>query len=280
MTMPEDARPEPTFKALPEICFGRVMHRRLRPTEHQFGYGVFYLRVPLSALDAMRRQSNAWFRMNGFGLLSFRERDYGPRDGSDLATWVRGLLRDADISTADGEIVLQTFPRLLGYVFNPISVWYCFDRAGSLRAAICEVNNTFGERHNYVVAHEDGRVIAAQDWLLAKKVFHVSPFCEVRGYYRFRFEQTFSEVSQSPRSFSQIDFFDGADDADKLIVTTMHGEPKPLTTSTARNAFFTYPLMTLGVIARIHWQAFKLWRKNVPFFTKPVPPDVETTRSL
>lgn len=285
--MPETPHPEPSLGHIPalvtqpEICFGRVMHRRLRPTEHQFSYGVFYLRVPLSALTTMRQRSNIWLRMNGFGLLSLRERDYGPRDGTDWETWVRRLLRGADVTTADGEIVLQTFPRLLGYVFNPISVWYCFDRAGALRAAICEVNNTFGERHNYVVAHEDGRAISTSDWLIAKKVFHVSPFCEVRGYYRFRFEQTFAaDAAREARSFSQIDFFDGASDDDKLIVTTMHGTPQPLTSASARNAFFTYPLMTLGVIARIHWQALKLWRKNVPFFTKPAPPAAETTHSL
>jgi uncharacterized protein len=263
-----------------EICLGRVLHKRFRPTVHQFSYGVFYLRVPLSSVASLKETSSFAFRVNGFGLLSFRERDYGPRDGGSLEAWVRTLLRDADVETADGEIVLQTFPRLLGYVFNPISIWFCYDREGQLRAAIAEVNNTFGERHNYVVAHDDGRIITPDDWLLAKKVFHVSPFCEVRGFYRFRFEQTFSPENAGPRSFAQIDFYDGASDDDKLIVTTMHGTPAPLTAQSARSAFWRYPLMTLGVIARIHWQAWKLWRKNVPFFTKPPLPAEETTRSL
>jgi uncharacterized protein len=286
VTTPETPHPEPSSKALlgtkidwrAELCFGRVMHKRFRPAVHQFSYGVFFLRVPLSQLPTLRTMSSLSFRFNGFGLLGFRERDYGPRDGSSLETWARRLLAEANVQHADGEIVLQSFPRLLGYVFNPITIWYCHDKSGALRAAIAEVNNTFGERHNYVIAHDDGRVITPDDWLIAKKVFHVSPFCEVRGYYRFRFEQTFE--GDASRVFAQIDFFDGANDADKLIVTTMHGAPKVISPATARLAFLRYPLMTLGVIARIHWQAIKLWRKNVPFFTKPSPPQTETTRSL
>ncbi len=258
-----------------ELCFGRVMHKRLRPAVHQFSIGVFFLRLPLSSLNKL---GNTWFSRNRFNLLSFHVKDYGPRDGSDLDTWARTLLKREGVNNADGEIMLQTFPRLLGYVFNPISIWYCFDQQGALRAAICEVNNTFGERHNYIVSHDDGREIVADDWLIARKVFHVSPFCEVRGFYRFRFEQTFGAADA--RAFAQIDFFDGAKDDDKLIVTTMHGSPRSLTNQTALKAFFTYPLMTIGVILRIHWHAIKLWQKHVPFFAKPEPPVMETTKTF
>jgi DUF1365 family protein len=256
--------------AVAHICFGRVMHRRLRPIEHVFSYGVFFLSVPLSSIPSMAR---LFFSLNRWNLLSFHERDFGPRDGSSLDTWARQTLAASGVDTADGEIVLQAFPRVLGYVFNPIAIWYCHDREGKLRAALCEVNNTFGERHNYVVAHPDGGVIAANTWLTARKVFHVSPFCEVRGHYRFRFEQS------ADRAFAQIDYYDGPQDADKLIVTTLHGAPSPISAKRALSAFLLHPFMTLGVIARIHWQAIKLWRQQVPFFSKPAPPSTQTTRS-
>ena len=254
-----------------EICVGRVMHRRIRPHEHQFSYGVFFLRIPLSTLSSIE---NRWTSLNRFNLLSLDARDYGAGDGSDLLSWARTLLKENGLSAANGEVVLQTFPRLLGYVFNPISIWYCYDEAGAMRAAICEVRNTFGECHHYLVAHADVRPIVATDWLLARKVFHVSPFCEVRGGYRFRFEQI------DGRAFAQIDYFDGPCDQDKLIATTIHGVPEPLNSRSAIAAFARFPLMTLGVVARIHWQALKLWRKRVPFFSKPEPPPLAVTRSL
>lgn len=255
--------------ARPELCIGRVFHMRTRPFEHRFTYRVFFLRVPLSRLNNL---GNCWLSKDRFNLMSFMTRDYGPRDGTSLTEWIQTLLRQEGITCANGEVVLQTFPRLLGYVFNPISVWYCFDHAGQLRAAVCEVNNTFGERHNYLVAHADQRPIRAGDWLMAQKVFHVSPFCEVKGHYRFRFEQL------AGRAFAQIDYFDGATEADKLIVTTVTGVPETLTAASALRAFLGHPLMTFGVIFRIHWQATKLWLKRLPFFSKPHPPLHETTR--
>ena len=262
--------------AQPELCVGRVFHKRFRPVEHQFSVNVFFLRLPLSRLSEL---GNRWLSKDRFNLLSFAVRDYGPRDGSSLETWMRDLLVREGIDSADGEIVLQSFPRLLGYVFNPISVWYCFDRRGQLRAALAEVNNTFGERHNYLVAHADQRPIAAGDWLTSRKVFYVSPFCEVKGHYRFRFEQV------AGRAFAQIDYYDSNDakdaasgDAGKLIATTMHGVAEPLTSRAALQAFLSHPLMTFGVVARIHWHALKLWLKRVPLISKPEPPSVETTR--
>lgn len=259
-------------QAEPELCLGRVMHKRFKPVVHPFSYGVFFLRVPLSAVTRMRTR---FFSINKFNLLSFVTRDFGPRDGGDLEVWIRDLLAREGVTVADGEIVLQAFPRVLGYVFNPITVWYCFDRAGALRAALCEVSNTFGERHNYLIAHDNQRIIETSDWFSARKVFHVSPFCEVKGHYRFRFEQV------AGRAFAQIDYHDDAiasDKSDLLITTTIFGKPQALTAGAALSVFFRYPLMTFGVVARIHWQALRLWLKRVPFISKPVPPTVETTR--
>jgi len=253
----------------PEICTGRVMHQRLRPHPHRFSYPVFFLRVPLSALDAL---PNRWFSHDRFNLLSFVTADYGPRDGSDLEAWARMRLATAGYGGADGEIVLQAFPRVLGYVFNPISLWYCHDRSGALRAVIAEVSNTFGERHDYVLAADDGGVIGSGRWLTADKRLHLSPFCEVRGRYRFRFDQ------HARGATARIDYFDSPGAADPLLVTAISGTPAPLDQRSALGAFLRHPLFTFGVIARIHWQAVRLWGKRVPWFRKAAPSTLETTQ--
>ena len=248
------------------IVFGHVVHRRLRPVRHAFAYPVFFLRVPLSQLD---RLSCRWLSVDRWNLFSLARRDFGPRDGSDLERWARAMLGAHGLGAADGEIVLQAFPRMLGYVFNPITTWHCHDRAGLLRAVICEVSNTFGERHNYVVAHADARPIEAGDWLTAKKALHVSPFCEVVGHYRFRF----SGGEESP--VARIDYHDAEG---SLLVTALRGKSETLTNARLLHAFFAYPWMTLAVTARIHWQAMRLWARNVPWFSKPDPPLKETSR--
>lgn len=250
----------------PSVAFGHVMHQRLRPVRHGFAYPVFFVRVPLSSLASLRTR---WLSVDRFNVFSLRRADFGPRDGRDAEPWVRAILADFGVASADGEIVLQAFPRVLGYAFNPIAIFHCHDREGRLRAAVCEVSNTFGERHNYVVAHPDGRPIGSREWLEAAKVFHVSPFCKVEGHYRFRFG------GAGPRSSVRIDYHDAEG---RLLATAMHGREEPLDDARLARAFFSYPLMTFGVIARIHVQALRLWLRRVPWFAKPDPPLQETTR--
>jgi hypothetical protein len=159
-----------------------------------------------------------------------------------------------------------TFPRVLGYVFKPVSFWYAHRRDGSLAAVLAEVNNTFGERHAYLLAGPD---LAWGREQVARKQFHVSPFCEVRGEYRFRFERS------EKRTLARVDLHD---ENGPLLQTSVGGTLHPLDAATVRRAFFGTPLMTLGVIARIHWQALRLWAKRLPFHGKPTEPERFVTR--
>ena len=238
------------------------MHERVRPVLHRFVYPVFYVRVNLARLPEL---NSAWFGINRWRPAAIRTSDYGARDGSDLQQWMRALLRNAGVS-ADGEIWLQTFPRLFGFAFNPVSFWYCHRTDGALAAIVVEVNNTFGERHCYLLA---GPELAYGRELRARKVFHVSPFCQIEGGYRFRFTRT------AHRTVARVDH---DDDAGPLLQTSVSGHLAALTPASVRQAFFGMPLMTLGVLLRIHSHALQLWLKRVPFVSKPAPPDAFVTR--
>jgi len=245
---------------------GQVMHERFRPVRHRFVYPVFCLRLNLARLA---EAGNLWFGVDRRRLMSLRTRDYGPRDGSDLDQWMRAQLKEAGLPH-DGEIWLQTFPRLFGFVFNPVSFWYCHDRHGTLRAVLAEVNNTFGETHRYLLSGSEGQAITADTRLVCAKAMHVSPFCEVRGSYRFRFRDTAETVMVG------IDYDDGNG---PLINTAIGGKRRVLTAASALQALLAQPFMTVGIVVKIHWQAWKLWRRHVPFFRKPEPAPNHTSRA-
>jgi len=257
----------PVAGCAPALIHGAVMHRRRRPAANAFRYPAFCLRLPLSRLSELPGRGVA---RNGRGTVSFHDRDHGARDGSDLEGWIRALLAAHGIG-ADGEIVVYAFPRMFGYVFNPVSFWVCHDCDGCVRAVLCEVSNTFGERHNYLLSHPDGRPLASGETLGVRKAFHVSPFCEVKGRYAFRFH------FGNDRWLARIDYFDD-DTAEPLLETAISGRASPLEPAAVRGLVWRYRLFTLGVIVRIHWQAFKLAAKRVPFFTKPSLPQESTTR--
>ena len=246
----------------PQIGIGQVRHTRLRPARHAFAYPTYFLMLPLRS---MRRDGPGAIARNRPAALSFHDRDHG--DGRDDAlAWLDEVLAREGITDADGEAWLHCYPRVLGYTFKPVNFWYCHRADGSLRAILVEVNNTFGERHCYLL---DSPAFGAE--LCARKVFHVSPFCRVEGGYRFRFMVT----PDRQRTVVRIDH----DDAEgPLIQTSVSGTLQPATPQALRQALWQHPAMTLGVIARIHWQALKLWRKRVPFFRKPSLPDAFVTR--
>jgi DUF1365 family protein len=272
--------PERGFVPRAQLCFGQVRHKRLRPVVNAFEYRAYYLRLPVAVAGAtaagVSRFGCALFSHNRFNLLSFHDADHG--DGvTPLSEWIAALLRREGVFDADGEIWLQTMPRVLGFVFNPISFWFCHRADGELRAVLCDVRNTFGERHFYLL--DNGAGIPNGSVTTARKVFHVSPFCAVEGEYRFRFMRAMR--ARGPRlvesTLACIDYIDaGADGA--LLQTSLSGSAVPLTNRAVAAAFFSYPLMTFGVVVRIHFQALRLFLKRLPFHPKPVPPQQKVTR--
>ena len=258
---------ESVFTDVPLLGFGQVRHTRLKPARNAFAYPTYFLMLPLRA---MRQHGSGALAHNRSALLSFFDRDHG--DGRDNAlTWIDELLTREGIEDALGEVWLHTYPRVLGYTFKPVSFWYCHTATGSLRAIVVEVNNTFGERHCYLLDQPK----YGQE-LTADKVFHVSPFCTLEGGYRFRFMRTMSALDAgAAKTVARIDYDDATG---PLLETSVSGTLEPVTPGALRKAVWRYPAMTFGVVARIHWQAFKLWRKRVPFITKPKPPEIFVTR--
>ncbi len=248
----------------PLLGLGQVRHTRLRPTHHAFDYATYFLLLPMRSLAAGAASELA---INRAGWMSFHDVDHG--DGRSAAqggalAWLDEVLQHEGITDATGEVWLHCYPRVLGYTFKPVSFWYCHAAGGSLRAIVVEVNNTFGERHCYLLDHPRWGVE-----LVANKVFHVSPFCAIAGHYRFRFMRT------DARTVARIEH----DDAQgPLIQTSVSGVLVPATRAAQIHALWRFPLMTLMVMARIHWQAWLLWRKRVRFFTKPTPPPDFVTR--
>lgn len=259
-----------------QLCFGGVRHERLRPAPNRFDYGVYFLRVPLRAIAgnaaARTMPATRLFSHNRFNLLSFHDRDHGDGRQPPLA-WIESVLAREGIADADGDIWLQAFPRVLGFVFNPVAFWFCHRQDGRLRAILCEVRNTFGEKHCYLL--DTGADMPYGIELRAHKVFHVSPFCAIEGGYRFRFMRSPATADGGERTVARIDHDDARG---PLLLTSIHGTARPLSDRAVVRAFFGYPFMTFGVVAKIHWQALRLWIKRVPFFRKPAPPTQELSR--
>ena len=241
------------------LYFGEVTHRRLDRAAYRFAYKVFSVFVDVDELPVLHRRLRL-FSHNRFNLFSLHDRDHGGRDGAPLRPWVETLLKSRGIDLQGGTIHLLCFPRVLGYVFNPMSVWYCRHRDGSLRAVVCEVRNTFGEMHHYVLAP---KARGAMDWRVeyrARKVFHVSPFIAPEAEYCFRFQEPAERVRV---------YINELVDGKSLLQAAVGGSRQPLTDATLLCMFVRLPFMTLKIIAAIHWQALKIWRKGARFHRMP-----------
>jgi DUF1365 family protein len=235
------------------LYFGRIVHRRRRPVEHGFAYDVCGLFVDLDELSELDRRLRlfSWNRPNVF---AFDERDHGPRDGSSLKAWIERHLAANGIDLAGGAVRVLCFPRLFGYVFNPLSVWFCHRRDGTLAALLLEVRNMAHESHSYLLAagpHDRGQWRAAR----FAKVFHVSDFAGMDAEYCCRILLPEDHMCVQIREF---------EDADETLVAVWRGHRAELTDAALLGTLGRFPLMTLKVWAAIYWEALQLIRKGVP----------------
>lgn len=236
---------------------GEVRHTRLWPRPHGFVYPTWFLLLPLRA---WRTAPDTGPARNRRAWASFHDADHG-LGGADALAWFDTLLASEGIDDADGEVWLHTFPRVLGFVFKPVSFWYAHRQDGSLVAVLAEVNNTFGERHCYLL---HGPALAWGHEMTAQKVFHVSPFLPTDGQYRFRFLHRGWR-----RIVARVALHDLPDHAGPALHTSISGDLMPWSVAAERRALLAMPVLTLGIVARIHWQALRLWSKRLPIFRRP-----------
>ena len=233
------------------LYFGTVVHQRFRPKPHRLHYRLAQILIDLDELDALAGRLRLFSR-NRFNLVAFHDRDYGDRSGSNLRRQVEGHLIAAGIAVDGGPIRFLTMPRIFGHVFNPISTWFCHARDGKLRATIYEVTNTFGHRHFYVipVAQEAGSLVRQS----CDKALYVSPFMDMDMRYDFTLRPPGDSVNLA---------ITGSDAAGKLIVARFSGKRKTLDNRGLLRLLLGIPLMTLRVVAGIHWEAMKLGLKGI-----------------
>lgn len=235
---------------------GRVTHTRLRPLRHRFSYRVFYALFDIDEIESLAGRLR-WFSVGRFNLFGFDRSKHGPADGSDLRPWVEATLLEAGVDLDGGKIFLLAFPRLLGFVFNPISIWYCYGPGGELRAVLHEVRNTFGDRHIYVVPVDTMGLRHG----FAKEL-HVSPFNPMDQHYEFT-------VSTPGRTLTVT--IDQEDEDGRLLRAGMALERSEFTDRNLLRLFFGNPLLTFKVVTSIHWQALRLWLKGATFHHRPTP---------
>jgi uncharacterized protein len=238
--------------AAASLYVGEVMHARLKPIGHRFSYRVMSLLIDLDRLADADRQSPL-FGVNRAALYSFHEVDHGRRDGSSLRAYARRCAADHGIDLADGRVLLLCYPRLLGYAFNPLSVYFCYRASGELALLIYEVRNTFGAIHSYVLPVRSGEISPAGVRQRQDKLFYVSPFVEMAMHYHFRIVPPGERV--------QLRILE-TDREGPLLAATFNGRLRPLDTKELLRAFFALPLVTLKIMAAIHWEALRLWLKG------------------
>lgn len=243
-----------------QLYFGKVFHRRLRPQRHELAYRVFYMLLDIDRL-AETDAGHRCFAYNRFGLFSFYDRDHGPGVSRPLRPWVEAQLARAGLALEGGRIDLLTFPRIFGFVFVPLSIYYCHNPAGDLVAVLYEVNNTFGDRHSYLIPVRDKATrLHAHE---CDKAFFVSPFVPVKGRYHFKLMQPGEQLSVVIRE---------SDAEGALLSAAFTGQRQAFSDGALLGALVKYPLMTLKVVAAIHWQAALLFGKGLRVVDRPAAP--------
>jgi uncharacterized protein len=248
------------------VYTGRTVHVRFKPFVHRLAYEVFQILVDVDHLDRDLGPLK-WLRLNRFGPMAFYEKDHGDRSDAPLRGWVEQRLAEAGIDLEGGPVRLLCFPRVLGYVFNPISVFFGYRPDGRLAGVIYEVNNTFGATHSYV-APASGEAVEYQE---ADKVFHVSPFFDLSGHYGFTLRGPGETLGLTITKHQP----DGPDH-----VATLKARRTPLNDAALRKAFFAIPFLTLKVIIGIHWEALKLLLKGARYHHPSLPPSPASLASL
>ena len=236
------------------IYNGKVIHRRFKPKEHYFKYRVFSLLIDIDELEIIENKIKI-FSYNKFNIISFFDKDHGPRDGTSVKEWVIKNLKDIGIENHKIQIKLLCYPRIFGYVFNPLSVFFIYDESSRLIAILYEVKNTFGEQHTYVFKTEDEKVIIND----CSKKFHVSPFIEMECHYYFRVLKPSDKISV---------IIDQKDKDGKLLYASQDGKAAELNEKNLLTSYISHPLMTFKIIAAIHYEALKLWLKGIKIVKK------------
>jgi uncharacterized protein len=234
------------------LYFGEVMHARLKPMGHRFSYRVMSLLIDLDRLEDADRQSPL-FGVNRAALYSFNEAGHGDRDGSSLRAYAQRCAAERCIDLTGGRVLLLCYPRLLGYTFNPLSVYFCYRADGTLGLLIYEVRNTFGDIHSYPLAVKSDDVSDAGVRQQHDKLFYVSPFIEMAMRYHFRVSPPAEDVKLRILE---------TDREGPLLAATFHGRRRALTSAALLRAFFALPLVTFKIVAAIHWEALRLWLKG------------------
>ena len=239
------------------IYSGLVTHRRFKPKRHFFSYKVFSLFIDLEEIKELEKKIK-FFSFNKFNILSFYNIDHGSRDGSCLIHWTKKVLKNYNIDIGSGKIKLLCFPRFFGYVFNPLSIFYCYDEDSKLKAILYEVKNTFNEQHTYVFsASLSSRLILHR----CNKKFYVSPFIKMETFYNFRLLKPDKNIS----------IFIRQKDRDGTLLTACQvGKRIELNNKQLFYQFLKHPLMSFKVILAIHFEAFRLWAKGIKYVKKKI----------
>ena len=239
------------------IYNGTVIHKRFKPKIHYFKYKVFSLLIDLSELENLSKKTK-FFSHNKFNLVSFYEKDHGSRDGSSLVSWVKKNLENNNINSEKVRIKLLCYPRILGYVFNPLSVFYIYDDSEKLISILYEVKNTFGEQHTYIFKVDSDQNLYQHN---CSKKFHVSPFIEMNCKYFFRLLKPGEKISVIIDQY-QID--------EKILYASQDGQRADFNSKELIKSYLKHPLMTFKIISAIHFEAFKLWLKGIKFIKKKI----------